>query len=284
MNEFPYFTTKEVAAQLGVTQASIFNWIYKGLIKPSFQKNGRFFFIQSDIDNRVPPNPVGAGPGIHEKTLKRIQRDQELVAAYRSGKTMAEIGIDHGISYERVRQRLKANNISGVDGGQHARMLSNSVLRQMAKQEKREKQTQKMWGCSVIILREARASLGDPLAQKVGKIYHSLRDTAQRQKIPWSVSFPEFVPLIKDQAMEYGRGKIVIMRRDSNKGYEIGNLIVVTHSEASTLTRRREQIINLYNSGHGPTEIAKKLNIAVGTAAAHISYVKNIRKFHTESQ
>ena len=49
------------------------------------------------------------------------ERDAKFPEQYREGKTLAEIGRDHGISRERVRQVLFAMGVRGGDGGRFGR-------------------------------------------------------------------------------------------------------------------------------------------------------------------
>ena len=47
-----------------------------------------------------------------------LKRDWDIVERYKSGQTLAAIGIVYGITRERVRQILKKNGITRMDGGQ----------------------------------------------------------------------------------------------------------------------------------------------------------------------
>lgn len=56
-----------------------------------------------------------------------------MLVRYRAGETLAEIGLDHGITRERVRQILAKLGVSRSDGGITTRAKRSRVARQSAK-------------------------------------------------------------------------------------------------------------------------------------------------------
>ena len=268
-----YFTVTDVAHQLGVSAATVYRWKMLGMIKPSNTDSGMHFFTQKDIDNRIKSGPRGRG-GSEEERQKRIKRDKKFIALYKNGKTLQEIGVRFGITRERVRQCLFRNGIKFTDGGFHINTLSRCAMREKATQEQREFRSKKKWGLSIKENQNLRAKFNPLKMDKFAKVYILLKKRSQREKIPWAINLKDFVNLMKDKISFYGKGELVVHRIITEKGYVVGNIECITHSESATLTRRQEQVMKLYNNNKGPMEIATILGISRGTVATTINHAK----------
>lgn len=65
--------------------------------------------------------------------------------------------------------------------------------------------------------------------------YNNLRDSARRRKLPMTLSFHDFLSFIQDTGYMEQKGNtkesLQIDRLDASRGYEVGNLRIVTTTE-----------------------------------------------------
>jgi DNA-binding transcriptional MerR regulator len=57
------YTTRQAAEKLGVSYATIRNWVNWGLITPSVKTQYIFLFTEDDLANRTPPPRPGRPKG-----------------------------------------------------------------------------------------------------------------------------------------------------------------------------------------------------------------------------
>jgi DNA-binding CsgD family transcriptional regulator len=217
---------------------------------------------------------------------QRKERDQKFIEMYKSGNTLFEIGIQFGITRERVRQRLNANGITGINGGASVKAASRTALREKANLERLDRRSIAIYGCTRNEMKDERAKLTANENKNLERIYQQSRKKAQRSAIPWEITFPQFALLMKADCGFYGRGKLnkVFRLVDPTKPYTIDNVAVMTHSQSSVLARVKDKtkltptqgrIMRLYDAGHTPMEIAKRLGKNVETVKGQIHMAKN---------
>jgi hypothetical protein len=155
-------------------------------------------------------------------------RDAEMIALYRAGKTLQEIGTVYGISRERVRQIISADGVKASDGGaakkaneRRSTRLSEINQRSLAK-----------WGCT----REQYTNLlsiglNDRPCKRPTFAYSSQRAAAARRGIEWNLSLWQWWSIWEDSGKwsERGRGDGYVMCRKGDAGpYAPGNVFIAT--------------------------------------------------------
>lgn len=263
-------TFVDVASQLGVTETSVRRWFKIGIIGSASAKNGRILFTQKEINERIILKR-----GTKEKGLD--QRALDMAYCYQRGEMLGDIGSRYGITRERVRQILVKQGIRGKDGGAYKQGLSRSAIREKAAIQARENYSLAIYGMGCKETSDLSAELGSKKTFIVNA-YRQLRDNSNRQKIPWSLTLKEFFYATKDKP--YGLGNYVLRRIDQSKGYEPENIIYISHSDNSKLSKRQQQIFDLYNQGEKPCEIAKKFGIKSSTVNSVLTMIKAKIKRH----
>lgn len=205
--------------------------------------------------------------------------DEDFIQMYREGKTLEEIGIQHNLTRERVRQRLAKAGITRHEGGRAIKTKALSTVRAIARKEQAERTSMRRWRLSVDDMVKVRASLTPAKATKLCLQYTHFRNRAGREKIPLLMTFADYVALMKPFVNQYGCGKIVLHRIDSNKGYENGNLVPLPHSQSSILGVRQQKISDLHRRGLSPKEIAAILGIKPQTVSHVLTQINNKLKF-----
>lgn len=98
----------------------------------------------SQICRRVGVKPTRERSGWEPQRKKSRERAANMLALYRAGRTLEEIGQQFGLTRERVRQLMtKHFGTRQNDGGQHARMERRRQRREAA----RNIRCLKKWGC-----------------------------------------------------------------------------------------------------------------------------------------
>lgn len=217
---------------------------------------------------------------------KIMARDQAWIDAFRQGATLQEIAASAGLTRQCVALRLKHYGLKRVDGGSHIRTLSRSALRQKIDLERKEAWSARYVGCSRKEFSDTNATLTQHQQTRLIKLYRNTKGRSQREKIPWALSYPDFVHLMKEYIGFYGRGrnKKVLHQIDKTVGYEKNNLEVITLSESSSvksigkiLTPRQAQIMELYDKGLRTKEIARRLKLKRDGVQLTIHHAKKRR-------
>ena len=267
-DEQKYFTMKQVAAMLGASYPTISTLVRCGHLTPSLVIGKNYLFTPEVVAAIKLPEPK-------YKTCN----DEDLARLYRAGKTLSEIGTQHNLTRERVRQRLKRVGISKHEGGASIKKKSLDVIRAVARKEQTERTSMRQWNLSVDDMAKVRASLTKSEALKLCAQYKQILFNAHRRKIPFLISFSDYVTLMKPHVTEYGRGGVVLHRIDPDIGYENRNVVVLTHSESSILGKREQKISDLHNRGYRPSQIGNKLGIKPKTVSSVLATINTKLKF-----
>lgn len=235
----------------------------------------------------------------------QVYNRQKIIAAFKSGTTLEEIGANLGITRERVRQILKKEGLVGRDGG----MASRSAVRTAEKAElllfNLNARAEEVFGCSaeeLVLLNggEAQHSPGC-----LAMAYRSQKRNAERRGIEWEFTFPEWVRAWRESGHmhERGRGKLkycmaspsdsgpyspenVIFTTNQNNGREAKEGVQQYYSDnfrQSTrddlgFTKREREAYELYVSGsRSPRALAEAMGIKYGPACSY--FKKAERKF-----
>lgn len=163
------------------------------------------------------------------------ERSESMVAMYRAGRTLEDIGAVYSITRERVRQIIKKyHGLTGKDGGQRLRATqkkTSALLRREARcmQEK---------GCTLAQYKElkalSRANFSAGMTRDrtpIGAFTSQKRNAASRG-IEWSLKLWDWWLIWADSGKweQRGRkaGEYVMCRYMDNGGYALGNVYVAT--------------------------------------------------------
>ena len=152
--------------------------------------------------------------------LQPTDRERQMAALYKSGKTLQEIGDQFGLSRERVRQLItKWYGIRATDGGQH-KLAENKRAKFEAKRNAR---SLKKWGCNFEQYIELREM------QRPTRAYASQRRNAIRRGIGWDFNLWQWWSIWQQSGKwsQRGRGQGYVMCRKGDSGpYSIDNVFI----------------------------------------------------------
>lgn len=182
--------------------------------------------------------------------MKITPRDEDFALRFRRGETMAEIGAVHGVTRERVRQRLKLMGIAWSDGGKHVQHLARlerlagaRAKSQADRQSRREVACLKCFGVSTqeFFAITGSAYNGNRAIQRqslAAARYLSLQFSAVRRAIPWNLTLQEYWDIwqgsgLWDQCGRAGPGAYCLGRKDASGPFDSANCRICTRSENS---------------------------------------------------
>lgn len=163
---------------------------------------------------------------MHPAREKNIARDSQIVAAFKGGATMEQVGQQHGITRERVRVILKRSGVAATDGG--------CALRQRARaeavRESRDAKAIRIWGVPHARMLELRSA-------GVLRAFQQQRINAEARGIPFLLTFPQWLAIWEQsgrlEQRGRGRGGFVMSRIGDRGGYEVGNVHIQSAVENS---------------------------------------------------
>jgi hypothetical protein len=174
------------------------------------------------------------------ETPRAAARAAGMAALYREGYTLEEIGAQHGLTRERVRQLMtKHLGINHRDGGQHKRVEALKARRRA----KRDGAYLKRYGCTFAEWQQLR-DLGLALmASGVSKYrtplyaYRSQENNAAHRGIEWRLNLWQWWQIWQGSGLweQRGRGQGYVMCRTGDQGaYEAGNVYIGKATENSS--------------------------------------------------
>lgn len=205
---------------------------------------------------------------VSRKTGPDLRRER-MVLLYKEGKTLEEIGVEFGVTRERVRQIIR---LGRSHGGKCVITEQRTQDRLKAKKDRRDARCKTVFGCdyeTALRLNEGRHPT--PNNNSKASAYLNQKRTMQGvyQNVPYSLTFPEWLEAWGDKYCFKGKGKWGLVRIDDTKGFVAGNVIPKSVSERAAETIRRThsrmaQIRSLLDSGVSRDQIAKQLGIKRG--------------------
>ncbi|HEY9145651.1 MAG TPA: sigma factor-like helix-turn-helix DNA-binding protein [Thiobacillus sp.] len=167
-----------------------------------------------------------------KRNIRDKGRQAEMVALYRAGKTLEQVGQLYGMTRERVRQIIAAAGITRADGGLHVQSQRRRVRKATERQAKHDRRVMRFYGCS---LAEARV-LNDmvPLSRigSPAQLYTRQRTTAKQRDISWEITFPEWMAVWRDSGKfdlrGHGRGSYCMARQGDTGPYSVANVYITT--------------------------------------------------------
>lgn len=166
-------------------------------------------------------------------------RAKLMVDAYLDGCTLEDIGKEHGVSRERVRQILKKHGLTGKDGGVRVKSARNAAKRK----ERIDARYMASWGCSREYWETLRAMHEDYWQTPVGKYYNQMRN-AMNRGIEWAITLKEWWETWESSGVYEQRGinkgQYVMARFNDVGPYAVGNVYITTTEENLKEYRTRE--------------------------------------------
>lgn len=160
------------------------------------------------------------------KTLPTV-RTRQMAALYQSGKTLQEIGIQYGLSRERVRQLItKFHGLRAPDGGKHKTGADKHAIFEA----KRNARSLKRWGCNFDQYTAIR-NLKRPT-----RAFASQRQNAKKRGIGFDLTLWQWWSIWQQSGKwsQRGRGNKFMMCRTNDLGsYAIGNVYIATGCDNS---------------------------------------------------
>jgi DNA-binding XRE family transcriptional regulator len=200
------FTRQEAAHELGVSSAWVNNMAREHDLK--FLRAGLII---------APPTRV-----------------KQMAALYQSGKTLQEIGVQYGLTRERVRQLITRHcGMRAHNGGQH----KIAVDKRAKFEAKRNAASLKRWGCNFdqyVLLRDMR---------KPTRAYSAQKRNAKKRGIAWEFNLWQWWSVWQQSGKweQRGRGQGYMMCRSGDVGpYAVDNVFIATGCENSSDQKRKK--------------------------------------------
>lgn len=151
-----------------------------------------------------------------------VSRELAMVAAYRGGKTLQQIGTEYGLTRERVRQIVARHGLSGADGGARVARQKAAALVEPA----RDQDALRKYGCSAAQYRDIRAAHGRPVAA-----FRKQRSNAVNRGIAWDLTLLQWWAIWQQSGhwrdRGSGAGRYCMARHGDIGPYSEGNVSIV---------------------------------------------------------
>lgn len=174
------------------------------------------------------------GPGRSQAAKSRAAK---MVALYKAGYTLVQIGEVYGITRERVRQLMTRHfGIRHADGGQSVIAAAARAKRKAAK----DAQCMTKYGCTHAqyqgVLRVGREMLaaGSSRERTPRGAFIAQRRNARTRGIGWELTFWQWWTIWQESGHweQRGRGSGYVMCRKGDEGpYAVGNVFIATSIE-----------------------------------------------------
>jgi hypothetical protein len=175
--------------------------------------------------------------------MRPTDRAEAIIAMYKQGKTLQEIGTHFMVSRERIRQILAKNGIKGNDGGRCIRSAETKSKRIADK----EKRCLEKLGCTHAqykeILKHCReggySTYSAPL-----RAFQTQKNNARLRGIEFNLKFWDWWQIWQKSGKweQRGRGEGYVMARLMDSGpYEIGNIYITTSCKNTKHYQERRQ-------------------------------------------
>lgn len=176
--------------------------------------------------------------------LKVPVSKHEVVALYKSGKSLAEVGSQFGVSRERVRQIVSGLGVSKLEGGATIRSFTNTrdkVEALRAKDEREESHIRSLWGMSLDDYKAHIAEHGTSTkSTSPMRKYIQHRSSAKKRGIGWDFNFAQWWQVWQDSGKwsERGRGPgyhgyVMARFGDADTPYSVDTVYICTQSQNS---------------------------------------------------
>lgn len=229
--------------------------------------------------------------------LSKTTRNDEIERRYKGGETLESIGMDYGVTRQRIEQILKKRGVTSKNGGlviRHLLDADEKVRQEKEVTERRDRKCFEKHGCTYEQFKEANK--GFELYDRHRPIcaFRRQRQSAKQRNIEWRLTFWQWWSIWKDSGKwaERGRGvgKYCMSRIGDSGPYSVENVAIITNEQnqsdsflvhpnearkkAQKETSRKNKAAELWRQGLSPSQIASAMNIATGTAAQYVNAAK----------
>lgn len=173
---------------------------------------------------------------VTKKNPKTVEKNNFIISLYKQGLTLESIGKQVGITRERCRQIIAANNVDA--GGMEVRLLlkaSTLHAKNEAKLAKKQARAFEKYGITLEKYEEISLRFGRASDTKSPFIkYIAQRSNANRRNIGFSISFADWWGIWEESGMwdQRGRGHGYVMARYGDTGpYTKENVYICTSAQ-----------------------------------------------------
>ena len=172
-------------------------------------------------------NPIKKydGTRVQKARAQSKARAEQIIALYRAGYTLQQIGEQNGITRERVRQLMSKHfKTTKNDGGQHAKAMASAERRTA----RLNAQSLKKWGMTFDEYRVVRDM------KKPTRAFASQKRNAHKRGIAWELTLGQWWAIWKTSGHweQRGRGNGYMMCRKGDTGpYSVDNIYIATGVE-----------------------------------------------------
>lgn len=173
------------------------------------------------------------------KPIVPVSAMPAIIDAFKSGRTLASLGEEYGVTRERIRQLLDRAGVTGCDGGNFVqRFLSVDDIRAKNRRQQAEKDKRCLdrYGCSYEQLRPIKAE------QRTAKSYETSpfgafrrqRQNARNRGIGWEMTLWQWWSVWQESGLwhQRGPGSGYCMARYGDSGpYSVENVYITTISQ-----------------------------------------------------
>lgn len=231
-----------------------------------------------------------------------VERDTQILSLYREGLTLEQVSLRFNITRERVRQILRKNGVSALDGGAHLSAISNQIHEARERQSRKDRTCMGRFGCDWETAVRINGATNFYSHRTKTYFYFNQRHKASDRGIDFDLTLPQWWE-IWEQSGKWemrgrGKGRYCMARHGDAGPYGVGNVYITTNdrnaaesydfrpvedrhrafyvsTRAMGLTPRQKQILDLSLTGLGPKAIAAQLGIARGTVATQLSAARH---------
>lgn len=166
------------------------------------------------------------------------QRDRAIAKRFVAGELLREIGLDYGMSRERVRQIVRRAGVTPQKRGQPQRRRDREKRQrehEKARKRAREQRIKDRWGISAQQYDKLRAYDDNLNRTPLGQ-YLYFKHSSKSRGVPFSLAFKDWWAVWRQHWHKRGRkdrDKLVTARKDFARPVERGNIRVIPAWQAS---------------------------------------------------
>lgn len=152
-----------------------------------------------------------------------MQSNEQIIDAFKLGKTLQEIASFNGISRQRIHQIISSSGLRRCDGGAWLRTTKREARICLADKKYIEK-----WGISRVQRKEMQSMQNDPFLR-----FLQQKNNAQTRGISFTLTFTEWWKIWFDSGLWQNRGiRGYVMARFGDTGsYCVGNVHLITSAD-----------------------------------------------------
>jgi hypothetical protein len=173
-----------------------------------------------------------------------LEKKAIIIQLFKEGLTTGELGKQFYMSRQGIYNILKQAGLSGKDGGRTIKSgTSSKVKKEIQRIDKLNASCKQRYGCSYAEWKALRNMHAESKFTPIAAYSHN-RSYAERVKIKWNVSLPEWWCAWEISGQWNNRGRrdeeYCLVRIDESRGYEADNIHVIQNHQhwANVMTKR----------------------------------------------